>query len=117
MDRGDVKVDVRQFFDCPAQFLFPAGVHKSKFRIISLEAPVSIKVQFVVLVEKNLERGPDGHIGAHRGVERKQSVGSRDLQAGGIVLNAAIRIGRPYLTSPICKYGEPSVALRGFPWG
>ena len=27
------------------------------------------------------------------------------------------RIGRPYFVSPICRYGESSLACSGLPWG
>ena len=48
-----------------------------------------------------------------------------ELEDGTIQLEVVVRsyrtprsrIGRPYLTSPICRNGESSVARSGFPWG
>src|ERR1700689_5372531 len=63
-------------------------MHQVQFRVISLEAPVAVELQLVVLVQQYFQRRPHGDVRAHRSVERKQGVGTRNVQAGGTELDA-----------------------------
>ena len=92
-----------QFLNSPAESLFPLLADGPQIRIVRCQPAITRDLIFIGSANGQIDWRSHRHVPAHCRIKRDQSVFRGFLQRRLGVVDGSIKIGRPYLNSPICK--------------